>query len=89
MSGGQKSRVAFALNVWCNPHILIMDEPTNHLDLDAVNALIIALNNFQGTNFNLIFLIIIQIIRYKISICNKIKKLRFSLSYFILKYINN
>jgi len=25
---------------------LIMDEPTNHLDLDAVNALIIALNNF-------------------------------------------
>jgi ATP-binding cassette subfamily F protein 3 len=46
MSGGQKSRVAFALNVWNNPHILIMDEPTNHLDLDAVNALIIALNNF-------------------------------------------
>lgn len=40
--------MAFALNVWLNPHILIMDEPTNHLDLDAVNALIIALNNFQG-----------------------------------------
>jgi ATP-binding cassette subfamily F protein 3 len=56
MSGGQKSRVAFALNVWNNPHILIMDEPTNHLDLDAVNALIIALNNFQGIAFNLIAL---------------------------------
>ena len=48
LSGGQKSRVAFALTVWKNPHVLIMDEPTNHLDIDAVNALIIALNNFQG-----------------------------------------
>lgn len=46
LSGGQKSRVAFAHSVWKNPHIMIMDEPTNHLDIDAVNALIIALNNF-------------------------------------------
>jgi len=48
LSGGQKSRVAFAYSCWKNPHIMIMDEPTNHLDIDAVNALIIALNNFQG-----------------------------------------
>ncbi|KRX10783.1 P-loop containing nucleoside triphosphate hydrolase [Pseudocohnilembus persalinus] len=48
LSGGQKSRVAFALAVWNNPHILVLDEPTNHLDIDAVNALIIALNNYQG-----------------------------------------
>lgn len=33
--------------VWNNPQILIMDEPTNHLDIDAVNALIVALNNFS------------------------------------------
>ena len=33
---------------WKKPHIIIMDEPTNHLDIDAVNALIIALNAFQG-----------------------------------------
>lgn len=26
----------------------MMDEPTNHLDMDAVNALIIALNSFEG-----------------------------------------
>jgi len=48
LSGGQKSRVAFALAVWNNPQILVLDEPTNHLDIDAVNALIIALNNYTG-----------------------------------------
>ena len=48
LSGGQKSRVAFALATWKNPHILVLDEPTNHLDIDAVNALIITLNNYQG-----------------------------------------
>ena len=48
LSGGQKSRVAFAIAVWTNPHIMIMDEPSNHLDLDAINALIIALRNFTG-----------------------------------------
>lgn len=48
LSGGQKSRVSFARAVFNNPHLLILDEPTNHLDIDAVNALIIALNNFQG-----------------------------------------
>jgi ATP-binding cassette subfamily F protein 3 len=40
--------VAFALTCWQNPHIMIMDEPTNHLDVDAVNALIVAVTNFQG-----------------------------------------
>jgi len=48
LSGGQKSRVAFAHSVWKNPHIMILDEPTNHLDIDAVNALIVALNNYTG-----------------------------------------
>lgn len=48
LSGGQKSRVSFALITWIKPHILIMDEPTNHLDIDAINALIIALQCFKG-----------------------------------------
>jgi ATP-binding cassette subfamily F protein 3 len=46
LSGGQKSRVAFAISAWSEPHIMILDEPTNHLDLDAVNALIEALNAY-------------------------------------------
>jgi ATP-binding cassette subfamily F protein 3 len=45
-SGGQKSRVAFALITWLKPHILLLDEPTNHLDFDSINALILALNNY-------------------------------------------
>ena len=37
--------------VWDSPQILILDEPTNHLDIDAVNALIVALNSFTVTNY--------------------------------------
>ena len=48
LSGGQKSRVAFALAMWKNPHILVLDGQTNHLDIDAVKAQIIALNNYLG-----------------------------------------
>jgi len=31
------------------PNILVMDEPTNHLDLEAINALNIALQKYEGT----------------------------------------
>ncbi|XP_017972689.1 PREDICTED: ABC transporter F family member 3 isoform X2 [Theobroma cacao] len=40
LSGGQKSRVAFAKITFKKPHIILLDEPSNHLDLDAVEALI-------------------------------------------------
>ena len=35
LSGGQKSRVAFASLVAAKPHVIIMDEPTNHLDFEV------------------------------------------------------
>ena len=48
LSGGQKSRVAFAELAWRLPHILLMDEPTNHLDLETIEALAMSLNKFEG-----------------------------------------
>ncbi|KAL1867161.1 hypothetical protein VTK73DRAFT_4294 [Phialemonium thermophilum] len=48
LSGGQKSRVAFACLALTNPHILVLDEPSNHLDIEAMDALSEALKEFQG-----------------------------------------
>ncbi|XP_054159476.1 ATP-binding cassette sub-family F member 3-like [Oppia nitens] len=48
LSGGQKSRVAFANMTLSNPHLLILDEPTNHLDVETVEALAKALNQYKG-----------------------------------------
>ncbi|KAK3381455.1 P-loop containing nucleoside triphosphate hydrolase protein [Podospora didyma] len=48
LSGGQKSRVAFACLALTNPHILVLDEPSNHLDIEAMDALSAALKEFEG-----------------------------------------
>jgi ATP-binding cassette, subfamily F, member 3 len=48
LSGGERARLALALITRDAPHILILDEPTNHLDVDAREALVQALNAFDG-----------------------------------------
>ncbi|KAE8603457.1 hypothetical protein XENTR_v10014343 [Xenopus tropicalis] len=48
LSGGQKSRVAFAQMTMPCPNFYILDEPTNHLDMETIEALGRALNKFKG-----------------------------------------
>ena len=48
LSGGEKARLLFALVSREQPHLLILDEPTNHLDVDAREALVQALGEFEG-----------------------------------------
>jgi ATP-binding cassette subfamily F protein 3 len=49
LSGGERARLALALITRDAPHMLILDEPTNHLDVDAREALVQALNEYDGT----------------------------------------
>ena len=46
LSGGERARLALVTRD--APHLLILDEPTNHLDVDAREALVQALNAYEG-----------------------------------------
>jgi ATP-binding cassette subfamily F protein 3 len=48
LSGGEKARLLLALATRDAPQMLILDEPTNHLDIDAREALVRALADYQG-----------------------------------------
>ncbi|MDO8681085.1 MAG: ATP-binding cassette domain-containing protein, partial [Acidobacteriota bacterium] len=49
LSGGETARLLFCRIMLQKPNVLLLDEPTNHLDLEAINALNIALQKFEGT----------------------------------------
>lgn len=48
LSGGEKARLLFCFMSLDAPHMLLLDEPTNHLDIEAREALVDALNSYEG-----------------------------------------
>jgi ATP-binding cassette subfamily F protein 3 len=48
LSGGERARLLLGLCTFSGPNLLILDEPTNHLDIDSREALVQALNSFEG-----------------------------------------
>jgi len=49
LSGGEQGRMLFGKLMLQKPNIMLMDEPTNHLDMESIEALNLALENYQGT----------------------------------------
>ncbi len=67
LSGGQKSKIAFAHLLYSKPEILLLDEPTNHLDQDTREYITDYLKHYQG-----MVLIISHDISFIDAIVNKI-----------------
>lgn len=67
LSGGQKSKMAFAKLLYSKPEILLLDEPTNHLDITTKNFVTNYLKNYKG-----MVLIISHDIDFLNSIINKV-----------------
>lgn len=67
LSGGQKSKMAFAQALYSKPEILLLDEPTNHLDASTKDFVTSYLKNYRGS-----VLIISHDIEFLNQIINKI-----------------
>lgn len=63
LSGGQKSKIAFAHLLYSKPEILLLDEPTNHLDITTRDFITNYLKNYKG---------MVLIISHDVDFLNKI-----------------
>ena len=88
LSGGEKSRLILARLLIDPPNFLLLDEPTTHLDVDAVDALIRALSQYDGA-----LLFISHDIHFTRSVANEVyeveygcvKKIHGNLDYYLEK----
>ncbi|WP_084228062.1 ABC-F family ATPase [Pseudoalteromonas byunsanensis] len=51
LSGGEQGRMLFGKLMMHKHNILLMDEPTNHMDMESIEALNLALEQYEGTLF--------------------------------------
>jgi len=49
LSGGEQGRMLFGKLILQQPNVMLLDEPTNHMDMESIEALNLALENYEGT----------------------------------------
>jgi ATP-binding cassette, subfamily F, member 3 len=76
LSGGEKSRVLLGKIVATSCNFLLLDEPTHHLDMESIEALIDAIEDFQGAVIMVTHseLILKRMVLDKIIVCHEGKQ---------------